>query len=331
MSYSVYTGVMPKIRNTVKNSAKEMKMDTLQDIIKLGNMYKKKRLYNFNHKLLYRIVPVLKKLNRIIGLEEIKKKIVKQIKYILQDFHLLDNDMMHTIIEGPPGVGKTLLGEILAELYSIVYYDNDKPNFVKVKRSDLVGQYLGETAIKTQEVIDSCYQGVMFIDEAYSLGNPEKRDSFSKECIDTINRNLSERKSDFICIIAGYPNQLSSSFFAYNPGLERRFMFKYTIKDYSSNELYEIFMKKVRDIEWSVDTEDNDKIKRFFMDNHKSFKYYAGDVEKLLTHIKITHSDRVISLEYEYKTVIKIEDIERGYEECFKKEEEESFYKHLFI
>ena len=75
--------------------------------------------------------------------------------------------------------------------------------FKMVKRSDLIGQYLGQTSIKTQKVIDEVIGGVLFIDEAYSLGNSEKRDSYSKECLDTINRNLTENGNKFICIIAG--------------------------------------------------------------------------------------------------------------------------------
>ena len=72
------------------------------------------------------------------------------------------------------------------------FLKNDK--FKLVKRSDLIGEYLGQTAVKTQKVIDSIIGGVLFIDEAYSLGNSEKRDSYSKECLDTINRNLTENE-----------------------------------------------------------------------------------------------------------------------------------------
>ena len=95
-------------------------------------------------------------------------------------------------------------------------YGENKYEFKIVKRSDLIGKYLGHTAAKTQKVIDSCKGGVLFIDEAYSLGNPEGRDSFSKECIDTINQNLTENKANLLCIIAGYKDALDKCFFAYN-------------------------------------------------------------------------------------------------------------------
>merc|ERR1711991_1200935 len=109
-----------------------------------------------------------------------------------------NDDMLHTVITGPPGVGKTELGRILGHIYKGMGVLK-KGHLKIVKRSDLIGKYLGHTAAKTQDVIDECSGGVMFIDEAYSLCNKEGRDSFSKECIDTLNQNLTERR-DFLCI-----------------------------------------------------------------------------------------------------------------------------------
>lgn len=92
----------------------------------------------------------------------------------------------------------------------------------------------------TQQVFDDAKGGILFIDEAYSLGNPEQRDSFSKECIDTINQNLTENK-DTVVFIAGYKDQLNESFFSYNPGLNRRFKMRLTIDKYNAPDLREIF------------------------------------------------------------------------------------------
>ena len=121
-----------------------------------------------------------------------------------------------------------------------------KKNIFKIaKRSDLVGQYVGHTAIKTQKIINSAFGGVLFIDEAYSLGGD---DAFSKECINTINQNLSENGDKFICIIAGYPAEIERCFFSQNEGLKRRFPFKYNIEKYDSKELSQIFENKVKEI-----------------------------------------------------------------------------------
>ena len=105
--------------------------------------------------------------------------------------------------------------------------------------------FIPNTAAKTQKVINSANGGVLFIDEVYSLGNSEKRDSFAKECIDTINQNLTENKGKFLCIVAGYKEDIDSCFFSYNQGLERRFPIKYQLDGYDAIELYDIFKYKL--------------------------------------------------------------------------------------
>ena len=131
----------------------------------------------------------------------------------------------------------------MPKIWLKIILKNEK--FVKARRSDLIAGYLGQTAKATQKIIDSAIGGVLFIDEVYSLGNSEKRDSFAKECIDTINENLTEKKTDFICIIAGYKDEIDSCFFSYNSGLERRFPVRFTIEEYKPEELFLIFIKSI--------------------------------------------------------------------------------------
>jgi DNA polymerase III delta prime subunit len=176
-----------------------------------------------------------------------------------------NKDMIHTIIEGPPGVGKTTLGYIIGEIYANldiieqpkqnnnVTSKNNQLKFKIVKRADLIAKYLGQTSHRTQQVIDSVLGGVLFIDEAYSLGNNEVDDSYSKECLDTLNQNLSEKKNQFLCIIAGYKDALDKNFFAYNEGLRRRFPFTYTIEEYSPNELKQIFLGMLSETKWGLE------------------------------------------------------------------------------
>ena len=202
-------------------------------------------------------------------MNKVKEDMVNQIVFFLQGFNKsdkcnecidcslgrecqqeLNNDMLHTVITGPPGVGKTELGKILGQVYKEMGVLK-KGTLKVVKRSDLIGKYLGHTAAKTQDVIDECSGGVMFIDEAYSLGNKEGRDSFSKECLDTLNQNLTERR-DFLCIIAGYEESLDNCFFNYNEGLKRRFSFRYNITGYSAVELKQIFELKVKKESWNL-------------------------------------------------------------------------------
>ncbi|QKF94085.1 CbxX/CfqX protein [Fadolivirus algeromassiliense] len=247
-----------KTEKNVNNNKNKVESDKKDDNEKKKYIINGKR-YSVNLETLSNLVAPLNKLKKMVGLNDVKNAIVDMILYYLQNFENKNNNMLHTVIEGPPGVGKTQLGKILAEVYSgLGVIPSNK--FKLVKRSDLVGEYLGHTAPKTQKVIDEADGGVLFIDEAYSLGNEEKRDSFSKECIDTLNQNLSENKKKFICIIAGYSDELDRSFFAYNPGLKRRFPFKFKIDGYNADELKNIFVKKVSDIKWKLDNDINSNI-----------------------------------------------------------------------
>jgi len=179
------------------------------------------------------------------------------------------------------------------------------------KRSDLIAKYLGQTAAKTQDFIDKCKGGVMFIDEAYSLGEKETRDSFSKECLDTLNQNLSER-IDFLCIIAGYEDALDTCFFAFNEGLKRRFSFKYVITGYSYDELAQIFLRKISNADWEYIGTENE-LNDFFKKNIDQFPRFGGDMETLFLKTKIAHAKRIFFKDADTRKKITIEDIINGY------------------
>ena len=265
----------------------------IDDLIEIGNDYIKGKYdpykkYNINVYTISKLVQPLMKLKKMIGMENVKQDVFELLLYQLQEF---DNskDMLHTIIEGEPGVGKTDLAKIMAEIYQGMGYCNNK--IVKfVKRSDLVGGYLGQTAIKTQKVLDECKGGILVIDEAYSLGSPEGRDSYSKECIDTITSFLSE-SPDTIVFIMGYHDDLEKSLFAMNKGLERRFSYRFTVNKYTPSELRQILFKIVRENGWDI-LEESEIPVEFFEKNEKSFIFNGGDMLNLFTKCKFTHSKR---------------------------------------
>lgn len=297
------------------------KIETIDDLIEIGGMYKKeeKKRYNVDMKALNKLVEPLTDLKRMIGMPKLKKQILDQVIYFLQDFEEKNAHMMHTIIEGPPGSGKTEVAKIMGRIYAkLGFLKKDK--VYPVRRSDLIGQYLGQTAIKTQKAIDNAKGGVLLIDEAYSLGNPEGRDSYSKECIDTINQNLSEGKSDFICIIVGYKKDLKESFFRYNAGLERRFPFRYTIDEYDHKDLMNIFKKLMDDYKWDLNT-DEKKLEKFFEENRNVFEFNGGDLETLIQCSKISHSRRVFTLDKDDKKKLTLDDLEGGLKSMMENEE----------
>jgi hypothetical protein len=143
----------------------------------------------------------------------------------------------------------------------------------------------------------------MFIDEAYSLGNEDKKDSYAKECMDTINQNLTEKKDGFLCIIAGYEQDLDKCFFAYNEGLKRRFPFVYTIDKYTHEDLKSIFYQMMTKQEWKLSISQKD-LSTIFKDNYNLFPNMAGDMETLVFNCKLEHSSRVFCLNKSFKNNI---------------------------
>lgn len=261
--------------------------------------------------LIFSIEP-LKKLNNLIGMDSIKKNIIDQILFYGQGLNT--NEMMHTCLTGPPGVGKTTLGKILAELYcSLGFLETD--NFKVVSRADLIAGYVGQTAIKTMKVLNQAKGGVLFIDEAYSLGvgEDESRSSFGKECIDTINKFLSENTSDFILVIAGYKDELENHFFSINKGLSRRFPWNYDISEYSIDNLKDIFVYQVLENKWffelSISLNNYSVVKDLFLEFSDIFENNGGDTLVLFDKAKICHSRRVFGLHKKFKKKLNIIDI----------------------
>lgn len=296
----------------------EKEINGLQDLLDIieDYPYDESKIYNIDLEKLHSIKVPLFKLNSLIGLQELKTNISDQIIYYLQNLHIpkkenkINEDYLHTVLYGPPGTGKTEIAMILGDIFcKMDILKNNK--FRKVTRSDLIAGYLGQTALKTRDVIKDCLGGVLFIDEAYSLGNAEKRDSFAKECLDTLCESLSNHKNELMVIIAGYEEELNNCFFSFNPGLRSRFTWNYKINEYSCEELKDIFIKKVNDNGWTI----SDEIKsKFFEDNKLLFKSFGRDIENFFSKIKIAHSRRVFCLEDREKTKITFKDIEKGLE-----------------
>jgi len=148
-----------------------------------------------------------------------------------------DKPMRHFVFLGPPGTGKTTVARVIAKIF-YAFGLLDIPEVVEAQRSDLVGEYLGATAIKTNELIDSAIGGVLFIDEAYSLVNEGdgQSDRFGMEAVQTLLKRAEDNREDLIIILAGYEKQMES-FLATNPGLGSRFATRIKFPTYSPSEL----------------------------------------------------------------------------------------------
>lgn len=295
----------------------DKEINSIDDLLSLIETYKlldenKQPIeYNINMQALHNIQSSLLELNAMIGMKELKTNIIDQILYFIQGFNT--GDFMHTVIYGPPGTGKTEIAKIIGNIYAKVGLLK-KGTFRKVTRSDLISGYLGQTALKTKDVIKDCLGGVLFIDEAYSLGNTEKRDSFSKECIDTLCEALSDHKHELMVIVAGYEKELNECFFNHNPGLNSRFTWRFNTDKYTSTDLYQIFIKKVKDIQWSVSMNAVTFNESWFHNKMSYFTFFGRDMETLLAKTKIVHSRRVFCKCIEEKKVLTLDDLNKGFQ-----------------
>jgi len=308
-----------EIKKTLVNI--DVEINSIDDLLSLIDKYKIEPniKYNINMRTLHNIKEPLIELNNMIGMKDLKNNITDQILYFIQELYKnKDNsgDFMHTVIYGPPGTGKTEIAKIMGKIYSKIGILS-KGTFRKVTRADLVSGYLGQTALKTRDVIKDCLGGVLFIDEAYALGNSEKRDSFSKECIDTLCEALSDNKNNLMVIIAGYESELKECFFNYNQGLDSRFTWRFSTDEYKADELFKIFLKKVCDIEWIIADDSNIKIE-WFKKNMDYFKFFGRDMETLLAKTKIAHSKRVFCKPENEKKKIILVDLNKGFEMYLK-------------
>jgi energy-coupling factor transporter ATP-binding protein EcfA2 len=315
-----------RLRRVIKNTKKlcerrvkttwTRKIEGLSDLLDLANHVEFANYTNIslNQEHLLHLQDPLQRLNNLIGMESIKSNIFNQLIFFLQNIEPQFPHMLHTCVQGPPGCGKTELANILADIYANLGIIKEA-KVVVARRSDLVAGFLGQTAMKTQEVIDSAKGGVLLIDEAYSLGNEDKKDSFAKECIDTINQNLTEGKADFICIIAGYKEDLEKSFFGFNSGLERRFPYRFTIEDYTAEDLCKIYQTILARSDWKINQEDEKKMVEFFRKERQRFKFNGGDLENFVHFSKLAFAkNKIFNVGGDLERVIQMEDVLGGFE-----------------
>ena len=263
---------------------------------------------------------LLAELDGYIGLQTVKEEVHNLINmasvYQLRRQHdLPTTDMsLHLVFTGNPGTGKTMMARMMARIYRSLDILS-RGQLVEVDRSGLVAGYVGQTAIKTQKVIEKAMGGVLFIDEAYALNGRSEND-FGQEAIDTILKAMEDHRDDLVVIVAGYTD-LMDRFIHSNPGLESRFNRFLLFDDYTIDEMVEIFRMQCKKGCYQLTEEAQPLIRDYIAEESAAGDSFgnARGVRHIFEHILVAQNNRLAAMEKitrEDLTVITADDVLRA-------------------
>lgn len=258
----------------------------------------------FKNKNNDKVNSVFEDLEKLIGLENVKKLILEirafvEIQKLRTREHLITQPMvLHMVFKGNPGTGKTTLARILGKLFKELGV-LQKGHLIEVERADLVGEYIGQTALKTREEIKKSLGGILFIDEAYSLARGGEKD-FGKEAIDSLVKAMEDNKDNLIIIMAGYKEEMEI-FLQTNPGLRSRFPIHIDFPDYQLQELMEIAHIMLKERQYCLSPSAETKLNSYIEKNIVFGHRYSGNARLVRNLIEKAIRQQAVRLMNENK------------------------------
>ena len=248
-----------------------------------------------------KIEDLLAELDGYVGMDAIKEEVrslinMVQVYKLRRENDLPTTDMsLHMVFSGNPGTGKTTVARIMARIYHSLDILS-KGQLVEVDRSGLVAGYVGQTALKTQKVIEKAMGGVLFIDEAYALNGKSEND-FGQEAIDTILKAMEDHRDDLVVIVAGY-TELMDRLIHSNPGLESRFNRFLMFEDYTPEQMVAIFKMQCKKGCYVL-AEGTEELVRDFISEESADDSFgnARGVRNLFEHILVAQNNRLAKME----------------------------------
>ncbi|WP_425447517.1 AAA family ATPase [Dethiothermospora halolimnae] len=254
------------------------------------------------------IEEIIDELNSLVGLKNVKELIEEIRAFVdIQDKRreaklLADPIVLHMIFKGNPGTGKTTVARIIGKLFKEMRV-LEKGHLIEIERADIVGEYIGHTALKVRQQVKKAMGGILFIDEAYSLARGGEKD-FGKEAIDALVKSMEDNKNDLILILAGYEDEMEY-FLKLNPGLKSRFPIHINFHDYTVDELIKIAEKMAIEKEYELTKEAIRKLRLLLSTNNYSFN--SGNA-RLVRNI-IEKSFRKQAIRLKKQSIITKEDL----------------------
>lgn len=250
-------------------------------------------------------------LNKLIGLEKIKKQIEKILNYVKINKERGQMPSLHMCFTGNPGTGKTSIARIIGKIFEEENILSGSGEFVEIHGRDLVDKYVGWTAQKVHNIVEKAIGGVLFIDEAYSLV-ADKRGSFEDEAIATLIKEMEDHRNEICIILAGYTEEMRN-LINLNPGFESRIQFTINFPDYNEEELLEIFKGMCKKEKYRI----SNNCKEILIDNFKKAKNEENFgngryVRNLFEKVKFEQADRIVQTNSKATNSILKGDIEKA-------------------